>query len=201
MSSQPNERSGTLVAGYDDAGARQPRRQDDASIEVILNPGEFWVGDARYIVKTLLGSCVAIVLWHPQLRYGAMSHFILPSRLSGHAHARDAVLTQGQKPDGKYADEVIVLMVTELRQAGIDERDCTARVFGGGNMFPNQRMTEEMRVGQKNGDAARRLLKTRGIQIVAEDLFGIGHRQVIFDIASGAVWCKQNTELAQLMAT
>ena len=48
-----------------------------AAIDVFLMPGEHFVGDARHRIRTLLGSCVSITLWHPQRRVGAMSHFLL----------------------------------------------------------------------------------------------------------------------------
>ena len=45
---------------------------------IFLLPGEHFTGDARHRISTLLGSCVSITLWHPQLQVGAMSHFLLP---------------------------------------------------------------------------------------------------------------------------
>ena len=48
-----------------------------------------------------------------------------------------------------------------------------------------------MNVGQRNGEAALELLNHHGIPIVSESLFGVGHRQIIFDIRNGDVWCHQ----------
>jgi chemotaxis protein CheD len=48
-----------------------------------------------------------------------------------------------------------------------------------------------VRVGRRNGEAARKLLKAHGIEVVSESLFGDGHRQIAFDIASGDVWARQ----------
>jgi chemotaxis receptor (MCP) glutamine deamidase CheD len=48
-------------------------------IDIFLQPGEYFVGDASYRVRTLLGSCVSITLWHLRLKIGAMSHFLLGS--------------------------------------------------------------------------------------------------------------------------
>ena len=46
-------------------------------------------------------------------------------------------------------------------------------------------------MGQRNGEAARELLLQQGIPIVVESLFGMGHRQIIFDISNGDVWSRQ----------
>ena len=66
--------------------------------------------------------------------------------------------------------------------------DCQAKIFGGGNMFPARRTVE---IGRRNGEAARVLLQARGIAVVSESLFGDGHRQIAFDVATGDVWARQ----------
>ena len=45
---------------------------------ISLLPGELYFGQ-RHLLKTLLGSCVAITLWHPQRQLGGMCHFLLPT--------------------------------------------------------------------------------------------------------------------------
>lgn len=40
------------------------RRATDV-IDIFLQPGEHYVGDADCTIRTLLGSCVSITLWHP----------------------------------------------------------------------------------------------------------------------------------------
>ena len=155
-------------------------------IEVFLQPGEYFVGDAAYRIRTLLGSCVSITLWHPALRIGAMSHFLLASRAAG----------AGAAPDARYGDEAMGLMLRELRAARVPLAECQGKIFGGGNMFPGQSRTRQLNVGQKNGEAAQALLRSHGIPVVSESLFGIGHRQIIFDLRSGHVWSRQTRPAA-----
>ncbi|HJV86084.1 MAG TPA: chemotaxis protein CheD [Noviherbaspirillum sp.] len=149
-------------------------------IEIFLQPGEYFVGNADYRIRTLLGSCVSITLWHPCLRIGAMSHFLLASR-PAHVIA---------EPDGRYGEEAMWLMLRELRAAGITPRECQGKVFGGGDMFPGARAAP-IHVGKRNGETARELLRAHGIPILSESLFGVGHRQIIFDVSSGNVWSRQ----------
>jgi chemotaxis protein CheD len=151
-------------------------------IDIFLQPGEFFVSDAEYQMRTMLGSCVSITLWHPFKRVGAMSHFLLPTR-----GASDR--TEGL--DARYGDEAMDLMVSELRQMGVAASQCQGKVFGGGNMFPDHFRSGAMTVGQRNGEAALELLNRHGVPIVSESLFGIGHRQIIFDVRNGDVWCHQ----------
>jgi len=52
-------------------------------------------------------------------------------------------------------------------------------------------------VGQRNGEAALALLQEHGIDVVSQSLFGIGHRQIVFDVSKGDVWSRQVTPMGQ----
>ena len=161
-----------------------------AASEVYLLPGEYFVGDARYRIRTVLGSCVSITLWHRRLRIGAMSHFVLSEREAG----ADGELAAGLS--GRYGKEAMELMVAQLRERGVAVRECEAKVFGGGTMFPSIEAGRQPGIGHRNGVAAEKLLAEYGIPVVSESLFGTGHRHILFDVATGDVWVRQG-ELAE----
>lgn len=150
-------------------------------IEIFLNPGEFYFGDRDIRIRTILGSCVSITLWHPKLLIGGMCHYMLPSR-------RGRELEQA---DGKYADEALGLLFEEIRRSGTALEDYQVKLFGGGNMFQRQIKTGRSHIGIKNAEAGRHLLKCHGLRPASEDLGGAGHRTVLFDIWSGNVWVRQ----------
>lgn len=150
-------------------------------LDVFLRPGDCFVGDERHLLRTLLGSCVSITLWHPRRNIGAMSHFLLPGRRACRFDA----------PDGRYADEALLLMRKGLADRGIRLPECRAKIFGGADMFPARRAPNTLLVGQRNGEAARTLLRAHGVEITSEHLFGIGHRQIIFNVRTGDVWARQ----------
>jgi chemotaxis protein CheD len=157
-------------------------------IDIFLQPGELIVADADYQIRTLLGSCVSITLWHAASRNGGMSHFLLPTR-GGAARP--------MARDGRYGDEALPAMLDELHKIGVTPAQCQAKIFGGGNMFPGHSRARGIQVGQRNGEAARALLQAYGIPVVSESLFGIGHRQIIFDLSTGDVWSHQVRPTAQ----
>jgi chemotaxis protein CheD len=168
------------LSGFDTESMRLLGRQTDR----FLQPGEYFVGDASHRVCTLLGSCVSVTLWNPERRIGAMSHFVLATR-AGTLHDTHVEL------DARYGDEALQLMLRELERFEIAPAQCHAKVFGGGNMFPAQHMSCIAGVGRRNGEAAREMLHARGIHVVSESLFGVGHRQIVFDIEEGDVWSRQ----------
>jgi chemotaxis protein CheD len=149
--------------------------------EIFLQPGEYYVGDASHRIRTILGSCVSITLWHRQKLVGAMSHFLLATRATAHSGDFDA----------RYGDEALELMLRELAVLGVAAGECEAKLFGGGNMFPEHPRSKETSIGLANGEAAREFLRLRGIRVTSESLYGVGHRQVIFDIGTGHVWSRQ----------
>ncbi len=157
--------------------------RDMPLMDIFLLPGEYFVGDANFQVRTILGSCVSITLWHPTARVGGMCHFLLPTRGSARPASSDL--------DGHYGDEVLALMRRDLQALGVDARHCQAKLFGGGNMFPGRVRNGGAHVGRRNGEAARELLLQNGIPLTTESLFGDGHRQIIFDISKGDVWSRQ----------
>ena len=150
-------------------------------IEIFLNPGEFYFGDRDIRIRTILGSCVSITLWHPKLLIGGMCHYMLPSR-----QGRGSKLA-----DGKYADEALGLLIEEIRRSGTALEDYEVKMFGGGNMFQRQVNAGQGHIGIKNAEAGRHLVKRHGLRLASEDLGGAGHRTVLFDIWSGHVWVRQ----------
>ena len=82
-------------------------------------------------------------------------------------------------------------MCRDLRGLGVEPRQCEAKIFGGGHMFPGRIKVDTNHVGRRNGEAARELLAQHGIAVLTESLFGVGHRQIIFDVSKGDVWARQ----------
>jgi len=156
------------------------------AIDIFLQPGEFFFGDRDTRIRTLLGSCVAITLWHARLRIGGMCHYMLPQRKSRRGGEG------GAGPDGRYADEAVQLFLREIAVSGTRVQDYQAKLFGGGSMFAPQRRGQFTDVPNQNMEAGRALLAAHGFSVQAEDLGGQGHRQIIFDIDSGAVWVRRH---------
>jgi chemotaxis protein CheD len=150
------------------------------AIEVFLQPGEYYFSGPDTRIRTVLGSCVSIVFWHPHRRLGGMCHYMLPTR--------------PDRPfgelDGRYADEAAALIFREMRENGTQPREYEVKVFGGANMFPNHRTNSADQVGMRNAEAARAIISAHQLTCVSEHLNGIGHRNIIFDVWSGTVWVR-----------
>jgi chemotaxis protein CheD len=150
-------------------------------LEIFLQPGELYFGDANTRIRTLLGSCVAITLWHPKWRIGGMCHYMLPGR---------RIEMRGDYADGRYADNALFAFLNEIRNAGTRPSEYTVKMIGGGNQFPGSEKSKSMSVPDRNIEAGRQLLRQHGFAMPAEHLGGSGHRNVIFELWSGDVWVR-----------
>lgn len=125
------------------------------------------------LLETLVGSCVAVVLWDETSRRGAMGHALLPESPA-----------EFDGPAGKYVDTALVRMVHELSARGSPVANLTAKLVGGAKMFGR---TNSLDIGRRNVEAARRALESQGIPLLASHTGGTLGRKVIFSPADGAV--------------
>lgn len=155
-------------------------------VDRFLKPGEFHFSQRDTRIRTLLGSCVAITLWHPQLLIGGMCHYLLPTSAGPGQRAGEL--------DGRYADQAVRLFMRELARTGTRPEQYQVKLFGGGNQFPQ--LTQGAtggKVPERNIEAGQRLLADQGFRIEAQHIGGIGHRTLVFELWSGDVWLKHVT--------
>ncbi len=152
--------------------------------EIVLQPGDFHFGESNTRIRTLLGSCVSITMWHPEKKLGGMCHYMLPRRNA------EKILSL----DGRYADEAIILLFQEAVRFNTNPKDYIVKVFGAGNMFPNlvkRNPISHNSVPRKNTEIIDTLASSYGFNVEAHDLGGYGHRNIVFEVWNGNVWVKQ----------
>jgi chemotaxis protein CheD len=160
-------------------------------LDVVLEPGQFHFGANDLRIGTLLGSCVAITMWHPRFRVGGMCHYLLPSRGSRPSLDEDGTAAEDQPElDGRYGDEALEMFMREIERVGTFPEDYQAKLFGGGDQFPGQRTGGAINVPARNVDAGQRLLADYGLQVSAKHVGGSGPRQIVLDLSNGHVWVR-----------
>ena len=145
--------------------------------EVFLTPGELHFAEAATRIRTLLGSCVSLVFWHPLRAIGGMCHYMLPFRPPPRAADRD----------GRYGDDAVEAILNSIAAAHANAHEFRVQLFGGGNMFPAIVQDPRYHIGKLNVEAARKMLAAHRIAIHGEHVEGVGCRQIAFDTWSGLV--------------
>ncbi len=143
---------------------------------VYLLPGQWYVGQKGELVRTLLGSCVGITLWHPVRKIGGMCHFLLPERLR----------TSSTVLDGRYGDEAVDLLVREIQKTGVKPEEFEAQLYGGADTMPEE-SNVKFNVGERNVEKAWALIDQHRFQLMSVDVGGTDPRSISLDLITGAV--------------
>jgi len=152
---------------------------------ITLLPGQWHFG-TQGTLSTLLGSCVAITLWHPMRGCGGMCHYLLPAR------TRRA----GEPLDGRFGDEALELMVQKVRQLGTQPQDYHAHLYGGADTLPDG-MNIKFNVGERNIEQGWSLLDQYGFQLQGVDVGDTVPRTVTLKLPEGLVTMKRGPSVNQ----
>ncbi|CAG9000375.1 MAG: Chemoreceptor glutamine deamidase CheD [Candidatus Celerinatantimonas neptuna] len=159
---------------------------------VHLHAGEMLFGRGSREIRTLLGSCISIVLWHPKLRHCGICHFALPEHPNG---------VTG-KLDARYGDHCIELFRHFANGRHTELSEYQAKIFGGGNLLSqfkppfdwseSDAQLERISVGEKNAAAAFSLLMSNHVRILVADVGEQCYRRLVLDTRSGDVWVQHH---------
>lgn len=136
-----------------------------------LEPGYIYFSRAPSAVRTVLGSCVAVCLWDRRRSWGGMNHFLHP------------FTRERSRATAQYGNVAVSALVRIMEEEGCRRGDLVAQIYGGG--CPEG--VERSDVGAANVRVARRVLRSRGIRVVSEDVGGTLGRKIVFDTGSGHV--------------
>ncbi len=136
-----------------------------------LLPGDVALGRSGDTLKTLLGSCVSVILTDPRRTVGVMCHIVHV----GHPNAANQHNTA-------FGSVAMAEMTRRLFAIGFAPRSCEAYVVGGGNMFPQ--LVTHHHVGLNNVDWVMGYLAHHKIPVLKEDLGGTGYRKLTWVVGA-----------------
>jgi chemotaxis protein CheD len=143
-----------------------------------LHPGIVFAPDQPHLVTTVLGSCIAVCLWDPQLRIGGINHYLLP-------------LWNGEGlATPRYGNVAITLLIDKLKAHGCRPNRLVAKVFGGATMWQGRETA--FSVGERNASFAQRFLAEQKITVQGTDVGGDGGRKIIFNTGTGVVLLRRH---------
>ena len=122
-----------------------------------------------------LGSCVGIALFDPVTKVGGLAHIMLP----------DSTQARSTENPAKFADTCLPLMLDDLVRMGALRSRLQAKIAGGAQMFTFANATDIMRVGERNSETVRVVLKKLDLRLIAEDCGGNYGRTVELKLDSG----------------
>ncbi len=153
---------------------------------VILRPGELYIAKKPALIQTLLGSCVSVVLHHPQSQISAMSHALLPSGSNKSlpcAHCTEKCNRFPLTQSFRYVDCSTNYLLTQFTQLGIPTDELVAKVFGGAKTLKS--ITTD--IGAANVAKAHEVLHQLQIKLVNENTGGLHGRTIKLASTNGNV--------------
>jgi chemotaxis protein CheD len=148
--------------------------------EVTIHVGGVYATREPTIIRTLLGSCVAVCLMDPITQVGGMNHFMLPAPAPGREEALDYT---------RFGVHAMDCLIGAIMKAGGDRRRLVAKVFGGAHVLAIKGPLSE--VPKKNLEFVDEFLAAEGIPVLSSDVGGTCARHVHFHTGSGRAFVKR----------
>jgi len=135
------------------------------------------------LVQTVLGSCVSVTMFCPQLRCGGIFHALLPC------------IDDFSKPENskdcdtfRYVDSSIWNMLKKFDESGVSAKNLECKVFGGSSsLYCNNGPSP----GSRNVKVAMEVLAEAGATVLASSVGGSNGRKIYFRTDTGVVLQKQ----------
>lgn len=137
---------------------------------VFLRPGDWLFGRGDHRVTTVLGSCVSMVMWSPRLRWGGMTHCLLPTR-------HTSLPTPGHSA-GHYVEESFSWLIQRLSEHGCSIDELNVCLAGGA-------CVNDSAIGISNVKQAQQCIQDWGMRLVQQDTGGRVVRRLTFNLIDG----------------
>ncbi len=132
-----------------------------SSGSLIVGMADMNVAKDKGILITLgLGSCVGIALYDPVVKVAGLAHCMLP----------DSKEIKNNTNIAKFVDLATIKLTKDMIRYGAQQSRIVAKIAGGAQMFAFGSTQQNMRIGDRNVEAAERMLKRLGIKILAKDV-------------------------------
>jgi chemotaxis protein CheD len=143
---------------------------------LIVGVGDLKIAGGEYKLRTLLGCCVGICIYHPEKKIGGLIHAMLPKA--------PHILNDKKS---KYVDAGIDILLKKLEnEFGVEKEQLVAKIFGGAKMLPSS----DLEIGNRNSSQAEKILKNHRIPILAKKVGGEKGYRIELDLSSGRVICQ-----------
>jgi len=144
----------------------------EATKEVSIPMAGLEIGSRNTILRTFVGSCVAICIYDEAKKIGGMAHVMLPKNITTKS-------TKDTKQEGKFADEAIDVIIEKLNNISTDLK-LQAKIAGGAKIFSHESETGSLNIGNKNIIGIRLMLQEKKIPLVSQLVGAKNGRWVTF---------------------
>jgi chemotaxis protein CheD len=143
-----------------------------------LKPGEVIVSRHPILVSTILGSCIAVTMFSPKKKVGAICHAMFPKNPT---EARNV----------QYVDCAIHYVFDKMMEY-TGNTDLLVKLFGGARVLAGGDYGEDRKaIGEQNLSQAYITLNELGLTIASSDIGGTRGRKLLFSLKTGDVYLRR----------
>lgn len=140
--------------------------------------GDLHVTGRPMVLKTVLGSCVAVTMFDKMSGAAGMNHIVLPGEYVD--HLGQTIIFEGD--DTRYGNISLKLMLTRMHKLGACNKNIVANMVGGSYMWP---CSDRVDVPRMNVDYARKFLAEQKIRVLREVTFKRNALRVFLNTQTG----------------
>ncbi|HEY6879367.1 MAG TPA: chemotaxis protein CheD [Polyangiales bacterium] len=149
------------------------------TIDVTLRIGGVFASQRAGVIRTVLGSCIAVCLFDPVSRVGGMNHFMLPRLIAEEPSPRPTVF-------GVQAMEVLI---GAMQRLGARRDRMVAKLFGGAHVLQTSESASS--VPARNVAFIEAYMRDERMEVTAHDLGGYLPRCIHFHPHNGKAFVRR----------
>ncbi len=110
--------------------------------EIEVRIGEMQISTSPKILKAILGSCVAVILYDKVNLVGGLAHIFLPRKSMS--------LKNEVQPDSRFADTAVPTLLDAVIKTGANKHNLVAYIVGGNNVLNYKRHEGKLTIAEQN---------------------------------------------------
>ncbi len=157
--------------------------------EIEVRIGEMEIAAAPNILKALLGSCVAVILYDKVNHVGGLAHVFLPSKKMARRNE--------DQPDSRFADTAVPKLLAGVLELGAKKQNLVAYIVGGNNVLSYKKTEGKLTIAEQNIEASVQAIQKANLFMIN---LGVGKdtgTKVKFHLNTGDVEVVEMKKLEQ----
>ena len=168
----------------------------EKKVGINLMPGDLFIAEKPQVIKTLLGSCISVVMHNKRTKVSTISHAQLPNDgTTDMCTTHCPVKCYRNAPDinmFKYVTHSSHYMYKKLEGLGIRPDEIDVKLFGGSNVIDV--LSDRKTIGTANIEKAHETLKRLSLRLKVEDTGGKQGRTIYLVSHNGDVFVRKHVK-------
>lgn len=149
---------------------------------IFLHPGEVIYSRNPIVVSTVLGSCLSVIMYSPEKKFGGISHCQLPDCKSGRGCCYSC------SDPYKFTSCTFHKMIEKFEINGIDKKYIDVKIFGAADVLYATEGNRLDSIGRQNIKSAEEQIKSHNLKLVTSDVGGKTGRRIYFLPNTGEIF-------------